>query len=60
MAGEIKKKIRPGSIVLHPEEQALVVNYETQELLLLPDGSSTLQVRLLVALEYNFWCDTSP
>jgi hypothetical protein len=31
MSGELKKKIRPGSIALHPEEPALVVSYETQE-----------------------------
>lgn len=43
MSGELKKKIRPGSIQLHPEEQALVVNYEAQEILLLPDGGQQLQ-----------------
>mmetsp|Transcript_6170 Transcript_6170/g.13429 ORF Transcript_6170/g.13429 Transcript_6170/m.13429 type:complete len:806 (-) Transcript_6170:755-3172(-) len=31
MAGEVKKKIKPGSIEVHPEELAIVVNYEVQE-----------------------------
>ncbi|GAX77716.1 hypothetical protein CEUSTIGMA_g5159.t1 [Chlamydomonas eustigma] len=31
MTGEVKKKIKPGSIELHPEELAIVVNYEVQE-----------------------------
>ncbi|WIA24018.1 hypothetical protein OEZ85_013641 [Tetradesmus obliquus] len=36
---EVKKKIRPGAIELHPEELALVVNYEVQEVLQQPDGT---------------------
>eukprot|EP00798_Chlamydomonas_sp_ICE-L_P013632 gene13632-19510_t len=37
---DIKKKIKPGAIEVHPEELALVVNFEVQEVQTLPNGSS--------------------
>ncbi|GIL78094.1 hypothetical protein Vretimale_7500 [Volvox reticuliferus] len=36
---ETKKKIKPGQIEAHPEELAIVVHYEVQEVSTLPDGS---------------------
>lgn len=43
MSGEVKKKIRPGAIELHPEESAIVVNYEAQEVVTLADGTQQIQ-----------------
>lgn len=39
MSGEVKKKIRPGIIELHPDESAIVVHYEAQEVVTQADGS---------------------
>ncbi|EFJ41855.1 hypothetical protein VOLCADRAFT_77409 [Volvox carteri f. nagariensis] len=36
---ETKKKIKPGQIEAHPEELAIVVHYEVQEVSTQPDGS---------------------
>eukprot|EP00879_Flechtneria_rotunda_P031183 GHRR01034043.1.p1 GENE.GHRR01034043.1~~GHRR01034043.1.p1 ORF type:complete len:186 (+),score=67.30 GHRR01034043.1:169-726(+) len=36
---DVKKKIRPGAIELHPDELALVVHYEVQEVVQQADGS---------------------
>ncbi|GLC39950.1 Adenylyl-sulfate kinase (APS kinase), partial [Pleodorina starrii] len=36
---ETKKKIKPGHIEAHPEELAIIVHYEVQEVSTLPDGS---------------------
>eukprot|EP00201_Polytomella_parva_P001957 CAMPEP_0175087588 /NCGR_PEP_ID=MMETSP0052_2-20121109/29914_1 /TAXON_ID=51329 ORGANISM="Polytomella parva, Strain SAG 63-3" /NCGR_SAMPLE_ID=MMETSP0052_2 /ASSEMBLY_ACC=CAM_ASM_000194 /LENGTH=860 /DNA_ID=CAMNT_0016359951 /DNA_START=75 /DNA_END=2653 /DNA_ORIENTATION=- len=42
MAGEVKKKIKPGAIELHPEELAIVVQYEVQEVSTGADGAQTI------------------
>ena len=38
----IKKKIRPGAIVLDPRETAIVVQYELEGQLLAPDGVTVI------------------
>ncbi|KAL6765847.1 kinesin-associated protein-domain-containing protein [Haematococcus lacustris] len=40
--GDVKKKIKPGQMELHPEELAIVVNYEVQEIQTQPDGTQQL------------------
>jgi len=38
----IKKKIKPGAIEVHPEDTAIVVNYEVQEVATQPDGTTQI------------------